>query len=123
MTNGIDAIEIHRIRGVLDRHGDRFLHKAIQLVVDGTTGGQHSELAARFAAKEAISKALGTGIRGVYWREMEIVSDPRGKPLVVLHDNALRRAEELGIQDLGVSLTHSQDFAIASVVGIISDPD
>ena len=123
MTNGIDAIEIHRIGGVLDRHGDRFLHKIYTDREIAHCRGQLSELAARFAAKEAISKALGTGLRGVYWREMEIVFDSRGKPLVVLHGNALRRAEELGIQDLGVSLTHSQDFAIASVVGLISDPD
>ena len=108
---------------MLERHGERFLHKVYTEREIDHCGGHHSELAARFAAKEAISKALGTGLRGVYWREMEIISDPRGKPLVVLHGNALRRAEKLGIQDLGVSLTHSQDLAIASVVGLISEPD
>ncbi len=123
MTNGIDAIEIHRIRQVHERHGGRFLRKIYTEREIAHCRGQHSELAARFAAKEAISKALGTGLHGVYWREMEIISDARGKPLVVLHGNALRRAEKLGVQDLGVSLTHSRDFAIASVVGLISDPD
>ncbi len=122
MTNGIDAIEIERIAGVLERHGERFLGKVYTEREIAHCQGRVNELAARFAAKEAISKALGTGLRGVYWREMEIVSDPRGKPVVVLHMNAKRRAENLGITDLGVSLTHSRDLAIAVVTGLMGEP-
>lgn len=106
---------------MLGRHGERFLKKVYTEREIAHCQGRENELAARFAAKEAISKALGTGLRGVYWREMEIITDARGKPLVRLHGHARRRAEALGIVDLGVSLTHSVDMAIAVVTGLIED--
>ena len=118
LTTGVDAVEIHRIARALERHGDRFLKRVFTPQEIAYCRGRVPELAARFAAKEAISKALGTGMRGVYWREMEIVPDPRGKPRVRLHGNAERRARELGIREMAVSLTHSNDLAIATVVGM-----
>ena len=67
-------------------------------------------------AKHAVSKALGTGLRGIAWQEMEILGDERGKPLVRLHGRAKARAEELGLSEFAVSLSHSREYAVAFVV-------
>ena len=116
LTTGIDAVEIDRIEGVLRRHGQRFLDRIFTRAEIAHCNGRVRELAARFAAKEAVSKALGTGMRGIRWREMEVVPDRRGKPHVRLHGSAKERAAELGIHDLAISLTHSRELAIATVV-------
>ncbi|MGI8549870.1 MAG: holo-ACP synthase, partial [Dehalococcoidia bacterium] len=79
--------------------------------------GRVSELAARFAAKEAVMKALGTGVRGVSWREIEVLPNPRGKPLVSLSGHAARRAELIGLHQIDISLSHTRAYAVASVVG------
>lgn len=79
-------------------------------------GGRVPELAVRFAGKEAISKALGTGLVGVDWPEMEILADVRGKPIVQLHGRALKRAEALGLTYWAISLTHTKEHAMAMVV-------
>ena len=79
--------------------------------------GRVPELAARFAAKEATMKALGTGVRGVGWRDIEVLPNRRGKPLLLLHGRAARRAEALGLTDLDVTLTTAREFAAAFVVG------
>lgn len=105
----------------MERHGQRFLRKVYTDREITYCSGRPSELAARFAAKEAISKALGTGLNGIFWRDMEILSDLLGKPQVILHRNALVRAKELGIIELGVSLAHTKNLAIASVVGLIHE--
>lgn len=115
---GVDLIEIARIAGVLKRHPQRFLDKVFTPEEVAYCRGRVAELAVRFAAKEAISKALGTGLRGVFFREMEIHNDRRGKPLVRLHGAAARRAAELGIKTLEVSLSHTDELAIAQVVGL-----
>lgn len=115
---GVDLIEIARIAGVLERHPRRFLDKVFTPEEVAYCRGRVAELAVRFAAKEAISKALGTGLRGVFFREMEIHNDRRGKPLVRLHGAAARRAAELGIKTLEVSLSHTDELAIAQVVGL-----
>lgn len=113
---GVDIIEIERIAKAVERFGDRFLaHIYSQAEVDHCRG-RVAELAARFAAKEAISKALGTGIRGLTWREMEILPDHLGQPQVYLHGSALARARALGLADFAVSLSHSQEYAVAFVV-------
>ena len=80
---GIDLIEIPRIQRALDDFGERFLNRVYTQRERDRYRTRISELAARFAAKEAISKALGTGIRGIKWREMEVVANRRGKPIVV----------------------------------------
>ena len=113
---GIDVIEIGRIRRALDDFGERFLRKVYTERERERYAGRVAELAARFAAKEATSKALGTGIRGIRWREMEILSNRRGKPVLVLHGGAAERAARLGLVAFDVSLTHSRTDAMAFVV-------
>jgi holo-[acyl-carrier protein] synthase len=113
---GIDVIEIERVRGVLERHGDRFLQRVYSVRERERYGTRVQELAARFAAKEATMKALGTGIRGVRWRDIEVLPNRRGKPILVLHETAARRARLLGFQHFAVSLTHSRGDAMAIVI-------
>lgn len=113
---GIDVIEIDRIRRTLERFGDRFLSRVYSERERERYGTRVQELAARFAAKEATMKALGTGIRGVRWRDIEVLPNRRGKPILVLHDTALRRARLLGFSHFAVSLTHSRGDAMAIVV-------
>ena len=113
---GVDAIEIGRVAAAIERFGSRFLERVYTAREIDYCRGRVPELAARFAAKEAVSKALGTGIRGIVWREMEVLPDRRGKPLVHLHGRAAGRAAELGLTAFAVSLTHSRELAIAVVV-------
>ncbi|MGB5933425.1 MAG: holo-ACP synthase [Anaerolineae bacterium] len=116
LSVGVDIVEIERIAKALERFGDRFLERIYTQAEVDHCRGRVAELAARFAAKEAISKALGTGIYGLTWQEMEILPDPLGQPQVYLHGSALERARTLGLTDLAVSLSHSQEYAIAFVV-------
>ena len=115
---GIDVIEIARIQRTLADFGDQFLRRVYTERERERYGSRISELAARFAAKEATSKALGTGIRGIRWREMEILSNRRGKPVLILHGSAAERAALLGLVAFDVSLTHSRTDATAFVVGL-----
>lgn len=120
---GIDIIEIERVRGVLERHGERFLNRVYSAKERERYRNRVQELAARFAAKEATMKALGTGIRGVRWRDIEVLPNRRGKPIIVLHETAKRRAELLGLTHWSVSLTHSRGDAMAIVIASKSAPD
>jgi len=115
LSVGVDAVEIARVGSVFDRYGERFLTKVYTPAEIAYCQGRVPELAARFAGKEAISKALGTGIRSIVWREMEILPDRRGKPIVFLHGRAAARARTLGLTDFAISLTHSRELAIAFV--------
>jgi holo-[acyl-carrier protein] synthase len=115
---GIDIIEIARIKRVLDDFGERFLRRVYTEAERERYRNRVNELAARFAAKEATSKALGTGIRGIRWREMEVLPNRRGKPVLILHGQAAARAAELGLTDFSVSLTHSRTDAMAFVVAV-----
>lgn len=114
---GVDIIEIDRVQKALARHGERFLGRVYTKLEVAFCRGRTSELAARFAAKEAVMKALGTGARGVAWREIEVLPNHRGKPLVYLHGRARARAERIGLDSLDVSMSHSQEYAVAFVVG------
>lgn len=116
LTTGIDIAEIPRVRAVLDRWGERFLRRIYTEAELALYRHRTSELAARFAAKEATMKALGTGIRGVGWREIEVLPNRRGKPILFLHGRAKERATSLGIAEMAISLSHSNDIALASVV-------
>ena len=121
---GVDIIEIDRIERVAARWGDRFLKRIYTGAELGICRDRAPALAVRFAAKEAVMKALGTGTKGVGWREIEVLSNPDGKPLVYLYGRARRKAEELGLGELAVSLSHSREYAVASVVGgTIEDRD
>lgn len=115
---GIDVIEIERIRRVLDEFGQRLLDRVFTQAEQERYRRFPNELAGRFAVKEATSKVLGTGIRGIKWKEMETLSNRRGKPVLVLHGTAAARAEMLGLDDFSVSITHSRSDAMAIVVGL-----
>jgi len=115
---GIDVIEIERIARVYEDFGERFLRKVFTERERERYRGRPNELAARFAAKEATSKALGTGIVGIRWKEMEVLSNRRGKPVLILHGQAAERARMLGLTDFSVSLTHSRTDAMAFVVAV-----
>lgn len=114
---GVDIIEIVRIEEAMERWNERFLNRIYTPKELHICRHRAPALAVRFAAKEAVMKALGTGTKGVGWREIEVLSNPDGKPLVYLHGRAQKRAEELGMGELAISLSHSRDYAIASVVG------
>ena len=118
LSVGVDIIEIERIARALERFGDRFLARIYTPAEIAHCRGRVPELAARFAAKEAISKALGTGLVGVSWAEMEVLSDRRGKPLVTLHGRAKIRADFLGLSEWAVSLSHNDDQAVAFVAAL-----
>ena len=115
---GVDVIEIDRIARVYEDFGERFLRKVFTERERERYRGRPNELAARFAAKEATSKALGTGIIGIRWKEMEVLSNRRGKPVLILHGQAAERARSLGLTDFSVSLTHSRTDAMAFVVAV-----
>ena len=114
---GIDIIEIDRVADVIARHGDKFLERVYTADEIAHCRGRVQELAVRFAAKEAVMKALGTGVRGVSWRDIEVLPNRRGKPLVFLYGRGAARAEQIQLRGLEISLTHSKEYAIASVVG------
>ena len=116
MSVGVDLIETERVARALERWGDRFLSHVYTPLEVEYCRNHVPELAARFAAKEAVSKALGTGLRGVTWREMEVLADARGKPQIRLRGRARKRAEELGLEEFAVSLSHSRRYAVAFVV-------
>jgi holo-[acyl-carrier protein] synthase len=115
---GIDVIEIQRIERALAEFGQRFLERIYTDAERARFADRPNELAGRFAVKEATSKVLGTGIRGIRWKEMEVLTNRRGKPVLVLHGGAAERAEQLGLTDFSVSITHSRTDAMAIVVGL-----
>ena len=120
---GVDMIEIPRIARAIERWGDRFLQRVYTPNEIARCRGRVSELAARFAAKEAISKALGVGIwwtGGISWTEAEVRSNRLGKPEVVLYGRAAEYAREQGLDQWAISLTHTNEHAIAMVVALSS---
>jgi len=115
---GIDVIELDRIERSLAEFGQRFLDRVFTAAEQAKFRDRPNELAGRFAVKEAASKVLGTGIRGIRWKEMEVLTNRRGKPVLVLHGGAAERAELLGLNEFSVSITHSRTDAVAIVVGL-----
>jgi holo-[acyl-carrier protein] synthase len=115
---GIDIIEVERVRKVFEKHGERFLHRVFTENEILQSRGKIPRLAGRFAAKEAISKALGTGLHGVKWREMEIVQLRSGRPSVRLHGFAKLRAQQLGLSAFDVSIADLAQTSIAIAVAI-----
>jgi len=125
---GVDIIHIPRIAAAIERHGERFLRRVFTPQELAYCAGRTPELAARFAAKEAASKALGVGVRtlsrhGIGWHEAEVVSDPYGKPNLRLYGRAAQLAEALRLGQWALSLAHEREFAIAFVVAITSAAD
>ncbi|MBI5667126.1 MAG: holo-ACP synthase [Chloroflexi bacterium] len=115
---GIDMIEIRRVAGGIDRLGERFLNRFFTSGERADCDDKPHRLAARLAAKEAVAKALGTGIGDVRWVEIEIRGSERGRPVVHLHGAAATIAQGLGLTQWDVSLTHTADYAAAMVVAV-----
>jgi holo-[acyl-carrier protein] synthase len=117
ITTGVDIIEIWRVQRVVERWGQRFLDRIFTEAEQSYCKCRVPNLAARFAAKEATMTALGTGVRGVSWKDIEVVRAKSGAPSLRLCGRALERYRSLGICDLALSLSHSRDYAVAMVVG------
>jgi holo-[acyl-carrier protein] synthase len=114
---GTDIIEIERIRQAIARWGERFLNRVYTEAELRVYGHRVHSLAASFAGKEAVMKLLGTGNRGVVWREIEILYHTSGKPYVGLSGRAKTEAQKLGIKEIDVSLSHSREYATATAIG------
>jgi holo-[acyl-carrier protein] synthase len=120
---GVDLIEIDRLTRALARWGDRFLARVYTPTEVAHCRGRIPELAVRFAAKEAVSKALGVGIwwrGGIAWTEAEVRSNRLGKPEVKLYGRAAEYAQQQGLDEWAISLSHSREHAIAMVVAMRS---
>jgi holo-[acyl-carrier protein] synthase len=114
---GVDIVEIERVEGSIKRYGSRFLNRIYTDAELELCRTNVPELAVRFAGKESVMKALGTGRRGVSWRDIEILRNKHNAPLVYLHGRARSRAKKLGIEEIVISLSHSRDYAIATAIG------
>lgn len=118
ITSGVDIIEIDRIARAMERHGRRFRDRFFTEQEQTYCDNRIQCLAGRFAIKEAVAKALGTGIGDVSWTEIEVVCDGRGKPELVLHGQAQELARSLGYSAWSISLSHTETHAIGFAVAI-----
>lgn len=116
LLTGIDMLEVQRLQLAIDRHGDRFLRRIFTDKEIDQLAGNIPSLAARFAGKEAVAKALATGIGPISWQEIEILRGPAGEPILHLYGEAGRLAEARGIERWAISLSHTHLHAIAMVV-------
>ena len=121
LTVGVDILELYRLKAVYERWGQSFLDRIYTPDEQVYCRGRIPQLASRFAAKEAVMKALGTGIRGVGWRDIEVTRKRGGPPQITLHNRASARAARMGMTQIAISLSHSQDYAVASVVMSIDE--
>jgi len=117
---GVDLVEVSRVEASATRYGPRFYDRVFTPQEQAYCAGHAARLAGRFAIKEAVGKALGTGIGDVRWTDIEVVCDARGRPTLVLHDAAQRLAVELGLSDWAISLSHTETHAIGFVVALRS---
>ena len=120
LRTGIDLIEIERVRSLLERYGARFLERVFTPQEVTELGENVASLAGRFAAKEAVAKALGTGIGAVAWREIEILRGPQREPVLHLHGAAAELAQALGLDEWSVSISHSLTDAVGMAVAVSS---
>lgn len=116
LRTGVDLIEVSRVADAIERHGIRFLKRVFTSNELDDCNGRVTSLAARFAAKEAAAKALGCGIGRVAWTEIEVRSDELRAPYLVLHGEGAKRAGELGLKTWSLSLSHTENQALAFVV-------
>jgi holo-[acyl-carrier protein] synthase len=115
---GIDIIKVERIRASIDRFGERFSGRVLTPAEQRYVRLRPETFAGRWAAKEAVSKVLGLGVRGIGWRDIEIERLPTGQPAVRLHGRAAARAEQLGMERIALSISHESDYAVAIAFGI-----
>jgi holo-[acyl-carrier protein] synthase len=130
VRTGVDMIKIVRIADVVARHGDRFLVRVLTPEEITICAGRIPAIAARWAAKEAVAKLLGVGIRGlasgvaaVPWHDIQIQRDAAGKPQIALHRHAATIAAAQGLSSFDISISHDGEYAIASAVAIGLTPD
>lgn len=119
---GIDIIEIERIKKAVEKN-EKFLHRIFteqELLFFSAKHYQLNTIAGNFAAKEAVMKAMGTGLRDFKWVDIEILRDELGKPIVHLHKNAREIVEKQGISEIMVSISHSRDYAVAQAIALES---
>jgi holo-[acyl-carrier protein] synthase len=115
---GIDIIKVARIRDTLARFGSRFSNRVLTPAEQRYVRDRPETMAGRWAAKEAVSKVLGLGVRGIGWRDIEIQRLPTGQPAVRLNGRAAARAEQLGMGRIAVSISHESDYAVAIAFGV-----
>src|SRR5712671_3672843 len=115
---GIDIIKVDRIRTALARFGERFSKRVLTTNEQRYVRMRPETFAGRWAAKEAVSKVLGLGVRGIGWRDIEIERLPTGQPSVRLHGRAAARAEQLGMERIALSISHEADYAVAIAFGV-----
>ena len=118
LRTGIDLIEIDRVRSLIARYGSRFLERVFTHQEIAELQENAASLAGRLAVKEAVAKALGTGIGVVAWREIEILRGPRREPVLRLHGAAARLAGEIGLEEWSVSISHTQTHAVGLAVAL-----
>jgi len=122
LGTGVDIVETARISGSLERHGDRFLARVFlegERAYCGRMSSPAQCYAARFAAKEAVSKAFGTGIGAeLGWLDIEVCRKPSGEPFVILHGEGAKTAARLGIAEIRLSLSHSDHYAVAHALAL-----
>lgn len=116
LTVGVDLSEVARIERLLTQYGDRFSNRVFTPREQAYCNGRLSSLAGRFAIKEAVAKALGTGIGDLTWTDIEVVNNERGQPQLLLHNNARTLADNMGLQQWAISLSHTDTLAIGFVV-------
>ncbi|HHB90026.1 MAG TPA: holo-[acyl-carrier-protein] synthase [Anaerolineae bacterium] len=118
---GVDVIEIARFQQALERHGEAFLVRIFTPAEIAAYAHRIPSLAARWAAKEAVAKALGTGIGEIGWKEIEVLADDRHAPVLYLHGRAQELAQTLGLNHWAISLSHTQTLAIAFVTAMAGE--
>ena len=121
LRSGVDIVEIQRLDEVNPAIRARFIRRVFTENEVELARGSSASLAGRFAAKEAVSKALGTGIGWVAWRDIEILRGKAGEPLLELHGRALQVAEHVGLQNWSVSISHGRAYAVATAVAVGED--
>jgi holo-[acyl-carrier protein] synthase len=118
--SGVDLCEVERIKSAIARHGRRFLERVYtdrEIAYSERKANPYERFAARFAAKEAGMKAIGTGWRGgVRWRDFEVANLPSGRPTLAFHGKAAEYAQKLGVQNISLSITHTSVQAMAIVI-------
>ncbi len=118
---GVDIFEVERMAQGMERHGARFCDRFFTEREQAQCEGRPTSLAGRFAVKEAVGKALGTGIGDVAWKEIEIINDERGRPQLTLHGAAARLADELGLTEWAISLSHTRTHAVGMAVALVPE--
>ena len=115
---GVDIIKVDRIRASLARFGERFSKRVLTDAERRYVRDRPETFAGRWAAKEAVSKVLGLGVRGIGWKDIEVQRLPTGQPAVRLHGRAEQRAEQLGMGRIALSITHESEYAVAVAFGV-----